>query len=98
MTSPFLLSYYGSNGGLRGVGGEMGTVTTVDRHALVNPDALIEDCSFRMLQPHEIGRGMAFDDDYVVLGNNRDKVWQYGNAVTPPAMELLLRRCLESLL
>ncbi len=94
---PFLLSYYSSSGNLRGVDGEMGTVTTVDRHALVSPESLIEDCGFRMLQPHEIGRGMAFDDGYVVLGTNREKVWQYGNAVTPPAMELLLSRCLDTL-
>ena len=75
----------------------MGAITTVDRHALVSPEQLIEECGFRMLQPHEIGRGMAFDDGYVVMGNNREKVRQYGNAVTPPAMELLLQRCLETL-
>ena len=94
---PFMVSYYGSNGSLRDVGREMGAITTVDRHALVSPEQLIEECGFRMLQPHEIGRGMAFDDGYVVMGNNREKVRQYGNAVTPPAMELLLQRCLETL-
>lgn len=94
---PFLVSYYGSNGNLRDVGREMGAITTVDRHALVSPEQLIDECGFRMLQPHEIGWGMAFDDGYIVMGNNREKVRQYGNAVTPPAMELLLQRCLETL-
>ena len=50
-----------------------------------------------MLEPHEIGRGMAFDHDYVVLGNKREQVRQYGNAVTPPAAALLLERVVEAL-
>lgn len=57
----------------------------------------IEDCYYRMLTPDEIGRAMAFDDDYVVLGNQRDKVKQYGNAVTPPVMKMLVERVVESL-
>jgi DNA (cytosine-5)-methyltransferase 1 len=42
--------------------------------------------------------GMAFDADYVVLGNSREKVKQLGNAVTPPVMEMLVERCVESLM
>jgi DNA (cytosine-5)-methyltransferase 1 len=66
---------------------------------LVGPDEelRVEDCYFRMLQPHEIGRAMAFPDSYQVLGNKRDRVKQYGNAVTPPAMAWLIDRVLESL-
>ncbi|MFE2997952.1 DNA cytosine methyltransferase [Nocardia sp. NPDC059246] len=45
----------------------------------------IEDCGFRMLQPHEISRGMAFPEGYTILGNKREQVRQAGNAVTPPA-------------
>jgi DNA (cytosine-5)-methyltransferase 1 len=45
-----------------------------------------------MLQPHEIGRAMAFPTTYEVLGNKRDRVKQYGNAVTPPAMATLIER------
>lgn len=99
LVTPFLMSYYGSNGNQRGIDAEMGTVTAVDRHALVQPGqpVQVDDCGFRMLTPAEIGRGMAFDDHYIVLGNNRDKVKQYGNAVTPVAMELLLERCVASL-
>lgn len=40
---------------------------------------------------------VAFDHDYVVLGSGKDKVKQLGNAVTPPAMEWLVSRCVESL-
>ena len=50
-----------------------------------------------MLQPHEIKAAMAFPGDYVVLGNKRDQVKQCGNAVTPPAMEFLIRAVTESL-
>lgn len=49
-----------------------------------------EDCTFRMLQPHEIQAAMAFHPDYHVLGTRREKVRQLGNAVTPPAAEHLL--------
>jgi hypothetical protein len=60
---PFLMSYYGTDT-FRNVEEPVGTVTTLDHHALVSPTETIqaEDCGFRMLQPHEIGRAMAFPD------------------------------------
>ena len=57
----------------------------------------VEDCGFRMLQPHEIQAAMAFPADYVVTGNKREKVKQLGNAVTPPVMAELLKRVMGSL-
>ena len=68
-------------------------------HYLVQPDSTpaVEDCGFRMIQPHEIHRAMAFPPGYTVLGNQRDQVKQYGNAVTPPAMQLLMDRCMATL-
>jgi DNA (cytosine-5)-methyltransferase 1 len=50
-----------------------------------------------MLQPHEIGAAMAFPDTYVVHGNKRDRVKQFGNAVTPPAMEILIDRHVQAM-
>jgi DNA (cytosine-5)-methyltransferase 1 len=50
-----------------------------------------------MLQPHEIAAAMAFPDDYKVLGNQREQIRQYGNAVTPPVMTELFRRCVATL-
>jgi len=73
------------------------TVTTHDREALVSVKPAVEDCTFRMLQPHEIAAAMAFPHDYTVLGSQRDKVKQYGNAVTPPVMQMILERCLATL-
>lgn len=57
----------------------------------------IDACGFRMLQPCEIGKAMAFPKSYQVLGNQREKVKQYGNAVTPPVMRWLVERCMEIL-
>lgn len=57
----------------------------------------IEDCLFRMLEPHEIKRGMAFPSDYVMLGNKRVQVKLAGNAVTPPAARDLVACGVESL-
>ncbi|MDB4871943.1 MAG: cytosine methyltransferase [Gemmatimonadales bacterium] len=96
--SPFFTSYYGT-AKASGVSEPVDAVTGVDRHAFVAPDdeLRVEDCHFRMLQPHEIGAAMAFPGDYIVHGTKRDKVKQFGNAVTPPAMEWLIRRIAESL-
>lgn len=70
-----------------------------NHHFLAQPGETpaVEDCGFRMLQPHEVGAAMAFPSEYVVLGNQREKVKQYGNAVTPPVMRMLIERCLEVL-
>jgi DNA (cytosine-5)-methyltransferase 1 len=75
------------------------TITTTGHQSLVGwPDAkAVEDCTFRMLEPTEIQKAMAFHDDYRVLGNRRERVRQLGNAVTPPAAEHLLRGVVESL-
>ncbi|MER5697827.1 Hint domain-containing protein [Streptomyces mirabilis] len=86
---PFLAPYYG-NGTPRPVSEPVGALTTRDRFALVQGDINIEDVLFRMLQPHEIQRAMAFADDYVVLGSKRDRVRQLGNAVTPNVSEVLI--------
>ena len=76
-------------------------MTTKDRVALVlrpTEKIDIEDCTYRMLKPHEVQAAMAFGKDYIVLGNSRDQVKQLGNAVTPPAMEWLVQKCVESLM
>jgi DNA (cytosine-5)-methyltransferase 1 len=62
-----------------------------------NKAPVVEDCGFRMLQPHEIKAAMAFPADYRVLGNKREQVRQLGNAVTPPAMNTLIQRVVQSL-
>lgn len=49
-----------------------------------------------MLKHGEVQKGMSFDDGYVVLGSSKDKVKQLGNAVTPPPMEWLVERVVDS--
>jgi DNA (cytosine-5)-methyltransferase 1 len=80
----------------------LGAVTTIDHHAVVESMGQrdpfdIDDCGYRMLEPHEIGAGMAFPADYKVVGNKEQRIMQYGNAVTPPMMHMILGRCVESL-
>ncbi len=77
----------------------MRTVLTGGHKVLVEPtaDIAVEDCGFRMLEPEECGAAMAFPRDYKVLGGKRDRVKQFGNAVTPPVMDILMQRCMEAL-
>lgn len=66
-------------------------------HAEQLVDAGLGSVDFRMLEPHEIGRAMAFADDYIVLGSKRQQVRQYGNAVTPNAAEVIVAALVEAI-
>ncbi|WP_433467019.1 DNA cytosine methyltransferase [Spirillospora sp. CA-128828] len=101
-----LVPYYG-NGTARPASEPVGTLSTRDRYALAQNAAQataedtagvdLDDVLFRMLEPHEIGAAMAFGDDYIVLGNKRQRVRQYGNAVTPPVAEVLVSALVEAI-
>jgi len=94
----FIASYYNGSNCTKHFTEAAGTVTTGDRLSLVNySKPNIEDCYYRMLKPPEIKLAMAFEKDYIVLGNGRDQVKQLGNAVTPPVMEWLVRQVIQSL-
>lgn len=61
--------------------------------------AQLEDCYFRMMREHEIGRGCGFDVDFAdhkgtftVWGSARDQVDGFGNAVSPPVGTWICRR------
>jgi hypothetical protein len=78
-----------------------GTLTARDTTALLTAgwtEALarlkLADCYFRMMGPHEVGRGCGFDVDFpghqgefIVWGSARDQVDGFGNAVSPPVGE-----------
>lgn len=96
VTVPFLTPYH-AEASPRSVTEPMPTQDTTARFGLVTPMPAIEDCGFRMLEPHEIQAAMAFESDYTILGSKRQKVRQLGNAVTPPAMSMIVRRVIESL-
>lgn len=97
--APYLVSYYSGSNQTAPISDPVATVSTHDRHGLVQPDSdlSVEDCYFRMLKSHEIGKAMAFPETYIVTGNERERVKQYGNAVTPPVMAQILDRCIETL-
>lgn len=57
----------------------------------------VEECGYRMFEPHEIKRAMGFPDDYIVLGSKDRQVEQLGNAVTPDVPRWILDRVVQSL-
>lgn len=74
------------------------TVTTKDRCALIDPDKIVDDCGFRMLEPHEIEAAMAFPAGYIPEDySKKDRVKLAGNAVTPPVMQWILGRVAQAL-
>lgn len=96
---PFIASQYNGRHAVAEVGGPLPTIPTMKVHYLAQPGALpeIDDCGFRMLEPHEIGAAMAFPTDYVVHGNKEDRIRQFGNAVTPPVLKWIMERVLATL-
>lgn len=66
----------------------------VDEAAL---EALVNACGYRMFTWPEIRSVMAFEPFYILHGNQREKVYQLGQAVTPPVMAWIFRRVAESL-
>lgn len=69
-----------------------------NHHGLMSTEPVnVEDCTFRMLEPHEVTWGMAFPRDYIMTGTKREQVKQAGNAVTPPAARDLALIGAESL-
>ncbi|AKD99184.1 DNA methyltransferase [Rhodococcus erythropolis] len=80
------------------IGDTLRTLTAVPTASLTTwekPD--IDDCMFRMLEPHEIARGMALPTDYTILGTKRQQVRQAGNAVCPPNARDLVSAVAETL-
>lgn len=79
----------------------LGTLTTRDTTSLLFAhwreqlaDLPLEDCFFRMMRAHEIGRGCGFDvpwpdqpGSFVVWGSTRAQVDGFGNAVSPAVGE-----------
>jgi DNA (cytosine-5)-methyltransferase 1 len=88
------------------------TVTTKGHQSLLVPadmaavdevaqdllDRIVDDCGFRMLEPHEIELAMAFPAGYIPDDlTKRDRVKLAGNAVTPPVMTWITGRVLQAL-
>jgi DNA (cytosine-5)-methyltransferase 1 len=92
------ISYYYGKSQASHITDALGTCRTTDSYQMINfQEPKIEDCFYRMLYPREIKLAMAFEEDYVILGSGKEQVKQCGNAVTPPVMEWLVQRCLDTL-
>ena len=86
--TPFLLVYYGTDGGggWQSLDSPLRTITTLDRFALVVPSP--KGHIMRMLQPSELQRAMGFPSSYKFPdGPRREKIRILGNAVCPPVMK-----------
>jgi site-specific DNA-cytosine methylase len=85
---------------------QLATITARLRHTLASiepsdhpiTDEQLMGVRFRMLEPDpELRRAMAFEDDYVLLGNKGEMTAGLGNAVTPPVAGWITARCLDTL-
>ena len=88
--SDVLVPYYGSSTGGRSLDRPIGTLTTVDRYALVRGDR------GRMLSVDEMRRLSGFPDGYVLTGTKREQTAQLGNAVPPPLARHVVRSIMEA--
>lgn len=108
-TAAFLFGYYNrgeEHAAVSSVLAPMPTQSTRPRgHYLAQParagvevtDDDVDACGYRGLVSTEVGSGMAIPGSYIVLGNEDERVRQYGNAVTPPTAEMLADRMHQSL-
>lgn len=77
----FVAPYYGSGSGTTGrsLTRPVGTITTLDRWAIIDGDRM------RMMQPPEVRSAMGFPVTYRLPTNRREAIHLLGNAVCPPA-------------
>ncbi|HYM77077.1 MAG TPA: DNA cytosine methyltransferase [Candidatus Dormibacteraeota bacterium] len=86
-SKPFLIVYYGSDhaGGWQKIDAPLRTITTLDRFALVKPEA--SGHIMRMLQVPELQRAMGLPQSFKLQhGTRRDRIRMMGNAVCAPVM------------
>ncbi len=74
----FVSSYYGNERGGRSINRPIGTITTRDRHAVIDGDRM------RMFSAQECRAAMGFPDCYQLPKQHRLAVHMLGNAVCPP--------------
>jgi DNA (cytosine-5)-methyltransferase 1 len=74
----FISSYYGNERGGRSIDRPIGTITTRDRHAIIDGQRM------RMLSVQEARAAMGFPASYVLPDNQRLSMHLLGNAVCPP--------------
>lgn len=96
---PFLIVYYGSDGGggWQRLNRPLRTITTVDRFALVKPDAE-HGHVMRMLQVPELQAAMGMPPTMKFeTGTRRERIKMIGNAVCPPVMRQVVRHLIAGI-
>lgn len=73
----FISSYYGNEKGGRSLSRPIGTITTRDRHAVIDGDRM------RMITVQEARAAMTFPEGYILPPNQREAMHMLGNAVAP---------------
>jgi len=86
----FISSYYGNERGGRSIHRPIGTVTTRDRHAIVDGDRM------RMFSAQECRAAMGFPDDYKLPKQHKLAVHMLGNAVPPPVARDVIKALMEA--
>lgn len=93
-----LLFPYDAKRNLRTLDRPLPTQTTVEGDAVLGAAIAVEDCTFRMLDVHEIKAGSAFPAGFrMTFGSRRDRVKMLGNAVTPNAARDLIGMLVEAI-
>jgi hypothetical protein len=93
-----LLVPYNRTGQAKPVTQPAPTMLSKDTCGLLDVEAVIDDCGFRMLEPHEIAAAMAFPEGYIPdCYSKKDRIRLAGNAVTPPVMTWLVGRIVRAL-
>lgn len=87
----FLIPYYGSETSGRSLDRPIGTITTVDRFAIVRGD------EFRMLSTEEVRRAMGFPSDYILPVTRKQAIKMLGNAVPPPLARGVVYQVMEAI-
>lgn len=96
-SQPFLLVYYSSDGGggWQRLNRPLRTITTVDRFALVKPDAE-HGHVMRMLQVPELQAAMGMPPKMKFeTGTRRERIKMIGNAVCPPVMRQVVKQLIS---
>jgi DNA (cytosine-5)-methyltransferase 1 len=86
----FISSFYGNSTGGRSIDRPIGTITTKDRHAIIDGERM------RMLSAQECRAAMGFPADYILPTKHADAVHMLGNAVAPPAARDVITAMMEA--
>lgn len=75
----------------------LSTVACGEHHSLVRPALTVDDCTLRMLNPHEKAQAQRFRKGYILRGTKKQQNAQVGNAVASNCAQWVAERLLTVL-